>query len=155
MKNYNLKTKKYRIINKYSNSKNFYYIRAAAKNINCPTHILKKIFYSKNSNWLIKSYVVKNRNCTIDLLREISETKDWFVAASIPHNKNCTEDLIINLLNNSIESNKPHLISTMLNKLENHVLTTNLLKKMFKECNFSFIKEMIVGHPNWKLSDFE
>jgi len=123
------------LLEKFSKSRDCDIIRNIVFNYNCPLEILDYICKQQDTYFiednsldfcLIKEMITNHPNCTIDILRLLSDENYYY-------NKHIPEFIIKGII---------------LNKISDF----DLLKKLYKKYNY--LASLIEGHCNWSLKDF-
>jgi len=152
--------KKYKIFNKYANSKNVYYRSYVANTTNCPVNILEKL--SNDENQYIRGYVANNKRCPSYVLEKLYNDKSKFVLYEALKNNNFPIYLQHKYVDNQFsiykgEAFNEYDVDACWYIVKNKNCPFDILKKIYnKYKNIDHCwKRLIFEHPNWKLKDFE
>jgi len=114
------------------------------KNNKCPIYILEEL--SISTDIFIRSFIAKNENCPIHILEKLSKDKFKIVKKAVAVNKNTPEYILFEFLTVEDKFIKMSIIN-------NEKCTYKILKIIYKENED--LRENIIKHPNWILTDFE
>jgi len=135
------------------NKGNKHFIMFIVANGKCPANILEHIYFkSEYINYYVAWNFIKNKNSTINIIKDIIHINMYnsnLISEAIKH-KTITNEF----LNTFFKDNENNFFKLKFIH-ENKNCEYSLLKKLFKIFEKDeMIKQKIQNHPNWQLKDF-